>query len=517
MLSARQAVQKEYLDLISEATRRKDQTSPLMKALALKDLYFLLVYLLGQSHMNEGPEYKKDWLFDRCREVQAEPDGFLDLWAREHYKSTIITFGLTIQDILKDPEETFGIFAFNRPIAKGFLNQIKREFEGNAELKGLFPEVLWRNPEREAPKWSENDGIIVKRKGNPREATLEAWGLVDGQPTSKHFGVRIYDDIITEDSVTNIERIKKITKYWELSENLGKDGGRERFAGTIYHFADTYHTIMERGAAIPRIYPGTDNGTITGKPVLYSDEYMAEKKKKLSSYVFACQILLNPKSDSVIGFDEEWLRYWPAQKFNNLNLYILVDPSSSKKKSTNDYTVMDVIGLGADKNYYWVDGIRDRLNLTEKAARLFYFHRTYSPLGVWYEEYGLQADIEYIEGVQDRENYHFKINPLGGKLAKSDRIEKLIPIFQEHRFYIPETLIRVNHLGQQEDVVKAFVNEEYKIWPYALHDDSLDNKSRILDPEIKVKFPEYKVPLPAGFDEKRNEWDPLRSKRGFAA
>jgi hypothetical protein len=63
----------------------------------------------------------------------------LDLWAREHYKSTVITFALTIQDILNDPEITVGIFSHTRPIAKAFLRQIKQEFETNEDLKAGFP------------------------------------------------------------------------------------------------------------------------------------------------------------------------------------------------------------------------------------------------------------------------------------------------------------------------------------------------------------------------------------------
>jgi hypothetical protein len=56
--------------------------------------------------------------------VQAAPNGYLDLWGREHGKSSLITFGLTIQDILNDPEITVGIFSYSRPIAKAFLRQI---------------------------------------------------------------------------------------------------------------------------------------------------------------------------------------------------------------------------------------------------------------------------------------------------------------------------------------------------------------------------------------------------------
>jgi len=120
-------------------------------------------------------------LFDRCREVEAAPNGHRDLWAREHYKSSIITFGLTIRDILQNPEITVGIFSYSRPIAKAFLRQIKREFEANEILRRLFPEICWDNPHLQSSKWSEDDGIILRRQGNPKEATVEAWGLVDAR------------------------------------------------------------------------------------------------------------------------------------------------------------------------------------------------------------------------------------------------------------------------------------------------------------------------------------------------
>lgn len=449
---------------------------------AKTDLYFLIRYVL------ERPDIEREWLFARCRGVQSAPDGHLDLWAREHYKSTIITFGLTIQDILNNPEITVGIFSHTRPIAKGFLRQIKREMESNQFLKKLFPDIFWTDAHKEAPKWSEDDGIIVKRRGNPKEATVEAWGIVDGQPTGKHFKLRVYDDVVTVDSVSGPDMIEKTTDRWALSLNLGSDGGRERYIGTRYHFNDTYRVMKDRGIDV-RVFPATDTGTLEGNPVLLSRQRLDEKRRAMGPYIFSSQMLLNPIADDAQGFSEKWLNYLDDESDGSgMNTYILVDPASEKKKGS-DYTCMLVIGLGQDDNYYWLDGIRDRLNLTERAHKLMELHRRWKPKGVGYEKYGMQSDIEFIRTVQNSQNYRFPITELGGTMPKNDRIRRLVPIFEERRFYIPRIMLRTNYEGKVVDIASAFVHEEYLPFPVGEHDDMLDAMARIEDEKLGKIWP----------------------------
>ncbi len=454
---------------------------------AQNDLFFLLVFVLGRNDVN------RDWLFERCREVEAAPNGYIDLWAREHYKSTILTLGLTIQDILNNPETTVGIFSYSRPIAKAFLRQIKREFEANEELRMLFPDICWENPHKEAPKWSEDEGVVVRRTSNPKECTVEAWGLVDAQPTSKHFRLMVYDDVVTKDSVTNPDMIAKVTEAWAVSRNLTAEGGVTRYIGTRWHHADTYREIIARGAAVERRHAVTYDGTADGIPVLWTRSRVAEKRKEMGSYVFGSQMLLDPTADRAQGFLDEWLMYFDSEagSFSNHNKYILVDPANSKKK-TSDFTAMAVIALGADQNYYLLDAVRDRLSLTERADALFALHRRWKPYGVGYEQYGMMADVAHMQARMTAENYRFEITELGGTLSKVDRIKRMVPIFEAKRFYLPEVLPKTTSDGLSVDISRSFVDDEYRTFPVALHDDMFDCISRILDPDLGVVWPRPK-------------------------
>ncbi len=384
-------------------------------------------------------------------------------------------------------EVTIGIFSHTRPQAKTFLRQIKYELETNELLKSLFPDILYQDPKKEAPKWSEDDGITVRRQSNPKEATIEAHGLVDGMPTGKHFLVLNYDDVVTDKSVTTPDMIHKTTSQLELSYNLGQQGGYRRFIGTKYHLFDTYRVIEERQTAIPRVYPATDNGTASGKPVLLSQELLDEKRRDMGPYTFGAQMLLDPQSEQVEGFDKVWLQYWSTPPEGG-NRYIVFDPANEKKKHS-DYTAGWVFELMADRNYYVINAVRDRLSLTERTDLLFNWHKQYSPLGVGYEKYGKDADIEHMEDRMVRENYRFTITPLAGSLGKNERIKRLVPIFEQGRFLLPEKLMKKNYEDRMEDLVHVFIYEEYVPFPVLHHDDMLDSASRILDDDMHTEFP----------------------------
>ena len=384
-----------------------------------------------------------------------------------------------------------------------------RELQENVILHNAFPDILWGKNIKESPKWSEDDGIIVRRNGNPKEATIEAWGLVDGQPTSKHYKILIYDDIVVRESVTTPEMIAKTLNGLEQSYNLGvTPGGHRRFIGTRWHFSDAYATVKERRTAIPREHPGKEGGTNEGKSVLWSEEIHEEKRRSMGIYNYASQILLNPKEDSLQGFSRDWIQYYTNVAAGKLNKYIVVDAASSKKKGS-DYTAMWVIGIGGDNNYYVLDIVRDRLNLKERGDKLFDLHRKWKPREVRYERYGCMADIEHFQDRMEQETYRFQIKEVGGQTSKSDRIKRLLPLFESGRIYFPRTLHKTNWDKKTEDLVSIFVETEYLAFPVGQHDDMLDSLARICEPKMDLVFPKEEslyVPPPTRSLNKETAW-----------
>lgn len=409
--------------------------------LGLNDRFYLLTAICARK------DAIHKFVFDRCREVESAPDGYLDLWARGHYKSTIISFAGVLQEALADPEITIGIFSFNKKLAKQFVQQIKRECEGNEVLKVIYHDVLYFNPKVDSPKWSEDEGLIFQRTSNPREATISGWGLVDAMPTGRHFRLLVYDDVIEKRNVSNPDMVKKATEAWELSDNLGVgDGTRKWHVGTRYSFADTYGVILERRILKSRLYPATNNGKLNGEPVFFSKKHWEHVKKTQRSTV-AAQMLQNPVAGKEGTFSLTSFKPYELLP-SALNVYIMGDPSLGISKQS-DRTAIAVVGVDTGGNYYLLDGVRHRMSLQERWNYLRMLHDKWQDvpgvqlIKVGWEKYGLQADIEYfeIELRKIKEERRFVVEeinwPREGDHSKDARIARLQPLFDTGRFYVP--------------------------------------------------------------------------------
>lgn len=475
------------------------------------DRFYLLTVLLHR------PDAWHPWLYARCREVEAEPDGCLDLWAREHYKSTIITFAGIVQEIIRDPEITIGIFSHTKSVARAFLDQLKREFEGNDDLKRTYPGVFWSEPTREAPRWSVDGGLILQRKSNPKECTIEAHGLVDGQPTGRHFGLLVYDDVVTLESIGTPEQVQKTTDAWALSDNLGARDEygmlRKWHIGTRYSYADTYQYILDKQILKPRIHAATDTGRIDGAPVFLSADAWAAKVKTQPSGILAAQMLQNPAAGQQALFSKDWLKFSDIRPAT-LNVYILVDPASSKKKGS-DRTAMAVVGVDAGWNLWLLDGYHHRMSLSERWQALKGLRKVWKAMPgvqrveVGYERYGVRADLEYFEEQMLKERDGFDIKelnwPKDDTRAKYDRIQRLEPDFRAGKVYLaavtPQETAAQKRVKAEGQAFRVFVPtkrtdengalyalnkgllDEYLVYPFSAHDDFLDAMSRIYDIE----------------------------------
>lgn len=465
-----------YINDLTLAHKRKSEKYQIAvyRENSLADLFFLLVFTLKAKYLNN------EFMFFMCREVQKRPNGYLDLWSRAHGKTSIIGLGLTILDILRNPKVTFGLFSHDAKSSRALLRQIKTEFETSVPLRSAFPDILYTNPQAESPLWSLQEGIIVRRNGNPREATVEANSILS-LPTGKHYSHLFFDDLVTEESVNTHDQKEKTISQYGLATALTTRQPVMRVTGTFYAPDDAYTWMLDRGTYLSRMVPATDNGKATGKPVFWTDDEFRAQYNSKSEYIANCQLLLNPKMENVSGFKEEWWLTWPNSNHENLNFYIIVDPARSKSKAA-DNTAMWLIGYGADKNIYVVDFVYDKLSLTEKADVLFKWHQNYPVLKVFYERVGMQEDIAHMEYRMEQENYRFQIEELSpGQRRKEGRINALRAWFEKGRIFFPPQTVHYNYKGEKVNMILAFKNNEYLAWPIVGRDDGLDGLAYVED------------------------------------
>ena len=313
-----------YADAVAKIASGEWEERVAYREMILNDLFFITFFVM------RIPVANTPFWVRACREVEAGPKDFtLDVWAREHGKSSIITIAETIQYNMKFPDHCCGIFSYVRPVAKKFLFSIKEIYQNEKILAACFPDVVWADCQKEAPIWSLDEGLILKRKSKRKEANVSAWGLVEGMPTGHHYERMIFDDIITEDIAESVDMMEKVKNKFDSAQNIGTDGGHHRVVGTYYHHNDPLTYVNGKkdfdGSKkyFYRFKPATKDGTATGESVFLSTKRLNDLRLTRS---FNCQQLLDPSPVADQTLNPEFLVEVPKRDVpKDLFRYLLVD------------------------------------------------------------------------------------------------------------------------------------------------------------------------------------------------
>ena len=458
---------------------------PVYRQLILEDLFFILYFVM------EIPGCNRPFIVNVCKEIEQGPDGWtMDLWARKHYKSSILTKGRTIQRILKYPEKCTMIVSHTRPMAKKFLRPLMSLLENSDLLKKCFPDILYGNPRVESPKWSEDDGIIVKRKSLARsESTLEAHGVIDSMPIGVHFDWIIMDDLETEDLVRNPEVVKASRQKVDLVYDLTTEDGSVSVIGTPYSHEGIYipflrDKISDEETKSPlfkyRRKPATEDGTPMGKPVLLTQKALNSERVKKGEYVFMCQQMIDPTPTGARKFDSVMLRSikekdLPAQRYK----FMVIDPAGDKDGTGTDAWSIGVISvqpeaddIGASKIFI------ERLILSPlkeaEAPRLIanLYIKNYPILQIGVEKTGQSTTEIHVANELQKNGIMISVDngtlvilrPAGRNKVK--RIERNLSLpFYNGKIYIVEESI--------SNIYTERLRAEMDKFPY-WHDDGLD-------------------------------------------
>lgn len=489
----------DYYQIFDDIESGKVRPESYYRTLICEDLFFLTYFGL------KIPCAHHPFWVQACADVDTGPkDRTLDIWGREHGKSTIITCAETIQDCLRVDggcEERIGILSYNKTTAESFLKVIKAAFEGSEFLKACFPDILWNNPSTESPQWSLENGIILKRKGFFKEATIEAWGLIDGQPTGRHFTKRVYDDIVTPELSKTPERMKSVSMAFDLSENLGAEGGTVRVVGTTYDYNDTICYLKNQKDPVTgkptwhvREKPSVEPRTFSGKPVFLSQKRI--DRLKLNRITFAAQHLLDPQPEELQKLNPERIkviRYNQVPK--KMFKFVVVDPAG--KEAGRDSWAIGLFGvepyrddIGAS-SVFLLDLVIEPMDFEKAIKRIVDIYIRAGRVA----KLGIETpanstwDVHVRNALKARKKFVSieagTLVPLkhGGR-SKDFRIESaLVWPLNNGKFHVLDSIPEV-HTGR--------LREEMRKFPY-WHDDGLDMCAYLYDLIKDYRFPEHEA------------------------
>lgn len=165
--------------------------------------------------------------------------GILAPWG--YGKSTIISIGLPLFLIGKNPNLRIGIICNSDPNACKRVGAIGENIRSNADYRKIFPHV---KPGKDKA-WNDHR-LTVDRTIICPEGTVEAYGI-DSSGIASRFDIMIFDDPIDQkDAESEAVRKSRIEKFNNVWSSRIEPGGQCFYIATRWHKHDLTHEVMQR-------------------------------------------------------------------------------------------------------------------------------------------------------------------------------------------------------------------------------------------------------------------------------
>jgi predicted phage terminase large subunit-like protein len=393
--------------------------------------------------------------------------------------------------------------SYSQELVDGFGRKVRNQLKDEL-YNAVFPECALSDDSMAQNKFNTTAGGAYFAVG------------VGGSATGRGAHVALIDDPIKDRESADSETQRQTLKDWYTSVAYTRlmPGGAIIVIQTRWHEDDLAGWLLREHAHenwevlnLPAI-EDEDTSPKALWPESYPLERLLQIKQTLPPRDWEALYMQRPRAGTGAEFKRGWLNFYQGMP-NHHGMYklLLVDPASGKRVN-NDFTSAWIVGLGQDENYYVLDLVRDRLNLTERAELIFRLHRKWKPGQVRYERYGMMADVEHIKAEMNRRSYRFGITEVGGLAPKVDRIRRLIPAFQKGQVWLPESLMYTGADGKTIDLIRHFIEEEFLAFPVGRHDDMLDGLARLMEPTLDTPWPSKTQMRPLPMHEQFGVLDP---------
>jgi len=337
---------------------------------------------------------------------------------------------------------------------------------------------------------------------------VKGYGAKTGVRGAKEMGVRpqlaILDDLISDEDARSQTVIASVedTVYKAVNFALHPTNHKIIWSGTPFNARDPLYKAVESGAWAVNMYPICEQYPCTKAEFLscwpdrFTYEYVksqydtALKTGKIDSFNQELMLRIMSEEDRLVLDSESGWYHRKNVMINRsgYNFYITTDFATSDKQSA-DFSVISVWAYNNNGDWFWVDGICKKQDMSKNWDDLFRLVQEYSPQKVGIEISGQQKGfIAWCDEQMQTRNIYFTLaqernsteRGLRPQTNKMERFNVVLPLFKLHKIWFPLELKESAPMAEAIDELSLASRKGFK----SKHDDFIDTISMLgsMDP-----------------------------------